>query len=163
MAYAPLVFGAALVKIDAGAGLESFGYTRGGVAPIIETRYVDVPSDRNGGDQGSPAEIVMLPRTATARIRLEMTEWDLTVAGKIAALVRSGTNGDYPETSTLMFQGTKYFRLLLLSNTSPLNFPVCVVRGPFEVGERSSKFSSFVCEFEAHQYGDSPLYDATTS
>lgn len=163
MAYAAIVYGAGLVKIDAGSGLESLGYTRNGVATINESRFVDVPSDRNGGEQGQPAELLLLPRPVTASIRLELTEWDTAVATKIAALIRGGTEGTYPLTTTLMFQGTKYFRLLIHSSTGPLNFPVCVPRGPLEPGERSSKFSVFVAEFEAYQYASNALYDASTS
>lgn len=163
MSYAPVVFGAGLVRVDVGDGLVDFGYTRGGVVPVIQPRFVDVPSDRNGGDQGTPAEVLLLPRGATANIRIEMTEWDMAVASDIAALIRNGTEGTFPTTTTLMFAGSKTMRLVILSATGPLNFPTVIPRGPTEPGNRSSQFSTFVAEFEAYQYASGALYNSTTS
>ena len=160
MAIQPIVFGHALVKVNAGAGMEELGYTRSGVAIIIEPKYVDVPSDRYGGEQGTPADIVWLG--AIARIRMEFSEYDLAVASKVGAFLAGASAGTLPQPGQLMFNGSFGMRLLIHSASTPLNFPRGMPRGPVET-ERSSIWAPFISEWEAYPDANRLLYNNTTA
>lgn len=152
--------GLASIKIDAGSGLTLLGYTRNG-ADVSEDAYMtDVPGDENGGDEGPPIEIQIMGETA--RVRLELTKWDTTVADLIRARVRAATAGTPPTAGTMLFSGTKYFRLLVHGVALPQNFPVAIPRAPIEIN-KGTKFATLVIEFECHKDSNGVLYNSTTT
>jgi hypothetical protein len=152
--------GAALVKVDAGTGLEIVGYTRNG-ADISERQFViDVPGDENGGDEGPPIEIQDLGQIA--HIRLEFTKWDPAVIDKIRARLKGGTAGSPAAAGTLVFAGSKDFRLLVHTTTRPMNFPRVTFREPIE-HNMGTKYAILTLEGTAYKDGNGVLWNATTT
>lgn len=147
MPVTPRVFGPAVIKIDAGSGLETLGYTRSGGTVLFHPRTLDVPSDRVGGESGTPADVVALGMIAS--VRLELSEYDTDVAAKIMAMVDNGSSGTSPTPGGLYITDGLYYRLLIHSTTFPLNFPIAVPRGSMEQ-DRASRWSPYVCEFEMY-------------
>lgn len=162
MAVTPIVFGPAIIKCSTtdGSTLSTLGYSRGGVVTVLDPYFDEVPSDRNGGENGPPVDFVWLGQSAT--IRLEMTEFDNTVAAFVNAVLRGGTAGQPSAAGSLMFSDSKYFRLLIHSTTNPINFPVAFPRGQIEY-ERRSSYATHVMEWAAYKYSSNDLYNATTS
>jgi hypothetical protein len=160
MALAVIVPGPALVRIDAGAGLEDLGYSDNGIVIDEEGFFLDVPGDQHGGDDGPPIDVQYLGEIA--RIRMELTKWDSTVAAKVEARLAGGTAGTPGTPGTLMFQDSKTIRLLIASTLLPRNYPRVFVRGAINCN-RGTKYSRFVCEFEAHKNGSGVLRNAVTS
>jgi len=132
-----------------------FGYTQNGANMTFEGHTINVPGDENGGDEGPPVEIQMLGETA--RVRLEMTKWDGTVANTIASRAPGGTPGAAKTPGRLIFANADYMRLTIkpvdpitgVVNTADVkNFPCAVVaRTPIEMNA-GTKYSRFICEFE---------------
>ena len=161
MAAAVQIAGACEIKVATNGGsLQSLGYTRNFADVTKEAFWVDVPGDENGGDEGPPIEIIYLGEIA--RVRLELTKWDATVAAIVKARLSGGTAGTPGSTGTAMFAGSKDLRLLLNAANDPRNFPRAIPRGSIEIG-RGSKYSTLVCEFECHKDGSGVLYNTTTS
>jgi hypothetical protein len=147
MAKAPHVAGAAWVKVGFPTALEDLGYTRNGAETRQETYLQDVLGDENGGDDGPPIEIIYLGETA--RVRLEMTKYDMVVANLISARLSGGTPGVVPASGTMIFAGNKFQRVCLVCANEPVNFPRCVCREPVELN-KGTKFSTLVLEFVAY-------------
>lgn len=160
MAVTPRVFGPAQIKIDVGSGLEFLGYSRSGVTILFHPRTLDVPSDRVGGESGTPADVVALGLMAS--VRLELTEYDTAVAAKIMAMVDNGSSGTSPTPGGLYITDGLYYRLLINSTTFPLNFPIAVPRGSMEQ-DRASRWSPYVCEFEMYPDPTTRLLFNTTT
>lgn len=158
--------GAVLVKIDdgAGGGLQSLGYTRNGADTTKEAFFVDVPGDQNGGDEGPPIDIQYMGEIA--RVRLELTKWDSTVAALVSARVSAATDGQPATAGTFMFAQTKYCRLVLdgggAFTSLDMNFPLAIPRMPIELN-RGTKFGILVCEFECHKNASGVLHNTTVS
>jgi len=157
MAVQVQVAGLATIKIDG----EILGYTRNGADVTKEGYWLDVPGDQNGGDDGPPVDIQYLGEVA--RVRLEMTKWEETVADKIRARVKAQAVGQPADAGTLMFRDAKYLRLTIDAPNLPRNFPVAIPRMPIEMN-RGTKFSTLVCEFECHKNASTGvLFDKTVS
>lgn len=156
MARVVVVGGLCDVQVDSngnGTQLVSLGYTANAADVTREAFWLNVPGDENGGDDGPPIEIQFLGEIA--RIRLELTKWDIAVAAQIEARAQSFTSGQPGTAGTLMFADTQYFRLLLRTPTTPLNFPLAIPRGQIEIN-RGTKFSRLILEFECHKDGSDP-------
>lgn len=156
--------GACLVKIgvpSASSGaLQDLGYTRNMADVTREAFWVDIPGDQNGGDDGPPIDIIHLGEIA--RIRLELTKWDSAVSAYLEARLDAETAGLPPTAGSLMFGGSHAFRLLLHTPSEPMNFPRAFARNPIEIA-KGTKYSSLICEFEAHKDASGVLYNAVTS
>ena len=150
MASAIQVRGACQVKVGTGEAdaLEELGYTRNGADITLESMFLDVPGDQNGGDDGPPIDVQYLGDIA--RVRLELTKWDEAVADKAIPRVKGGTPGTPSLSGTLMFQDSKCYRLLLNSPSEPRNFLRAFPRMPIEINA-GTKFSTLVVEFECHK------------
>ena len=163
MAVAVQVAGACPVLIGTeGASIGSMntlGYTRNSADVTKEAFWLDVAGDENGGDDGPPIEIQYLGEIA--RIRLELTKFDPTYADEVRARLAGGTAGTLGTVGTLMFSSTSCMRLLLNAPNDPRNFPRCFPRQAIEIG-RGTKYSTFICEFEAHALSG-VLYNAVTT
>jgi hypothetical protein len=97
------------------------GYTRDGAHVSTEAFWENVPGDENGGQQGPPIDIQYMGETA--RIRLELTKWDTTLADALAARLSGTTPGVVKTSGTLVFAGGYYFRVLIRTTNTPINFP----------------------------------------
>lgn len=139
--------------------LSLLGYTRNYANVAKEAFFVDVPGDENGGDDGPPIEIIYLGEIA--RIRLELTKYDNVIANNVRMRVDAATAGVPSTPGTLMFSANKGMRVLLDAPNDPRNFPNCIPRQAIEIG-RGTKWSTFVCEFEAHKDATGVLYNAVT-
>ncbi len=164
MAETVQVAGACQVRIatpsSAGGALQTLGFNRNQGDVRKEAFFLDVPGDQNGGDDGPPIEIIYLGETAT--IRLELTKYDLVVANIVRGRVDSAIAGRPATPGTLMFSGPNTMRLLLNAPNDPRNFPRCFPRMPIEIG-RGTKYSTLICEFEAHKDASGVLYNAVTT
>ncbi len=152
--------GLATIKVDVGAGLVTLGYTRNGADESEDSFMTDVPGDENGGDEGPPIEIQMMGMIA--RVRLELTKWDTTVAAAIRARLKSATDGTPPTPGTMIFSGAKDFRLLIHSVSLPHNFPRAIPRSAIEMNN-GTKYATLVIEFECHKDANGVLRNATTT
>jgi len=155
------VAGACEIKIaTADQSLVTLGWSRNMADVRKEAFFLDVPGDQNGGDDGPPIDIIYLGEIAV--IRLELTKWDYTVVDVIRARLSGGTAGSTGTPGTLIAGAAtpNWFRVLLSPTATAYarNFPTCVPRGAIEVG-RGTKFSTLVCEFEAHSVAGI-LYDS---
>ena len=146
------VAGLALIKISfGGSGYLELGYTRNGADITREGYFLDVPGDENGGDEGPPIEIQFLG--AIARVRLELTKFDMDTAERLSARVAGGQVGVPSSAGTLLLanvDGTKSIDVLINTPIFPIHFPVVVARQPIEIN-KGTKFSTFVCELECHK------------
>lgn len=160
MAVAIHVAGLATIKVDTGDAnaLETLGYTRDGTEITEEARFIDVPGDENGGDEGPPVDVQYLGETA--RIRLELTKYDSAVAAKVFPRLYGGTDGQPGTAGTLMFGDSKTYRLLIHTIAEPYNYPRAFPRGAVELN-KGTRFSTLVLEFEAHKDGNGVLRNAT--
>ncbi|MCP4539916.1 MAG: hypothetical protein GY832_22480 [Chloroflexi bacterium] len=146
------VSGAALVKISQGGGAyQELGYTRNGVDLTFEAFFLDVPGDQNGGDEGPPIEVQYLGEIA--RVRMELTKFDMAVTQVVHARVANNAAGNPATPGTLLLAnaaGVTSMDLLILTDLFPFHFPVAIPRQPIEEN-KGTKFETFVCEFECHK------------
>lgn len=167
MAAEILVAGACEVKIaspSVNSGiLQVLGFNRNYAEVRKEAFFLDVPGDENGGDDGPPIEIIHLGEICI--IRLELTKYDLTVANVVRSRVDGAIAGQPTAAGTLMFNGGggggSTMRLLLNTPVDPRNFPRVIPRNAIEIG-RGTKYSTLVCEFEAHKDASGVLYNDVT-
>jgi len=156
------VCGAAAIRIgDEGAALASLsllGYTRNGVEMTSEGYFLNVPGDQNGGDDGPPIDVQYLGETA--RIRVELTNWDPVVAAAIEARLQGGTGGTPGTPGSLM--SANAHRLLIDTTTGDRNYPRVFPRGATELN-KGTRFSTLVFEFEAHEDGNGVLWNTTVT
>lgn len=150
MAASVQVPGPVLIKIDAGAGLESLGYSVNGIEIEEHPFYGDVPGDQNGGDEGPPIDIQYFGEIH--RLHIELSNWDAAVAAKLIAKINTGTAGVAGTPGVLMLAGGWYYRLLLVAtNTSnnTRNYLRALVRDrtAFNLG---TKFKKLSIDFECH-------------
>lgn len=160
MAEAVQVTGPCAVRIgDEGgnlAALSLLGYTRNGADITAEGYFVNVPGDQNGGDDGPPIDVQYMGETA--RIRVELTKWDSTVAATIEARLQGGTGGTPGTPGSLM--SANAFRLLLDTTTGDRNFLRVFPRGAIELN-KGTRYSIMVFEFEAHEGSGGVLWNTT--
>ena len=138
-------------KGDSFGSMSLLGYTRNGADTSTEAFYEDVHGDANGGDSGPPIEVQFLGEIA--RVRLELTKWDSTVADNVASRSSAvAAGGGTVDPGTLLFANGSLtmYRVLVWAPNMPINYPCCMVRAPIEVN-RGTKFSTLVLEFEAHK------------
>lgn len=168
MATSIAVAGACQIKIDAnvsaGPGLEELGYTANGAETDEDPRWLDVPGDQRGGDDGTPIGWVWLSQMVT--IRMELTKFDTAVLAKVRRRIPSSaaTLGTPPAAGTVVDPSTptKFFRLLLNAANNPINFPLAIPKGAISVN-RGTKFERWVLEWEAHIDKDGVLWNTSTS
>ena len=158
MAVQVVVNGLCRVYLDTGAAnaLEELGRTRNGADVTLESRFVDVPGDEFGGEEGPPVDVQYLG--AIARVRLELTKFDDAVADKVRAVLYDGTAGTPMGPGTLVFQDRQEFRLLLKTVRKPMNFERAFPRQAVEQN-KGTKFSTLVVEFECHEDDVGVLYN----
>ena len=144
------VAGLVTIKVDAGSGLEILGYSADMADATDQSFWHDVPGDLHGGPQGPPIDSQYLGQIT--RIRLELSKFDASVANKVRARLNAATAGTIADANIgdLALQDSKTIRLLLSSAGDPINFPLCMVKDAVEMA-RGTKYSTFVCEFEAHR------------
>ena len=162
MAIEVIVDGAVLVKVDTGSSnaLESLGYTIDGVQ-ITEQAYMgDVFSDDNGGEQGPPVDIQQFGEIHI--VRMLFSKIDVAVLAKVTPRQYGGTAGTVATPGTLMFQGTKTYRLLLDSETRPRNYLRAVFREPIEFN-KGSKFSQYLVVAHCYKNASNIIYNSTDS
>lgn len=160
MAAAVQVAGACLIQVNAGAGIESLGYSVNGVDATAEAFWIDVPGDENGGEQGPPIEIQFLGEIA--RIRMELSKWDSSVFAKVEARLKSATAGTPSTPGTLVFANSLDMRLLLNATNFDRNFPRAIPRGAIEMN-RGTRWARAVIEWECHKDATGVLYNSTMS
>jgi hypothetical protein len=165
MALAIQVPGAALIKTGTGAAsaLESLGYSINGVEISQELLSEDVPGDQNGGEGGPPLDIQAYG--TIARIRMELSSWDFTVAGKIRSQLNTIANGTSPVPGSLIFGNSYHYRLLILPTVSAdaMNFLQAVPRDPVAIN-LGTKFARLVIEWIAYPpVGGGALFNTTTT
>lgn len=167
MAVTVNVAGLATIKLAVAAGtpLNTLGYTQNGAQITFEGYQENVPGDENGGDAGPPVDVQYLGQTA--RVRLELTKFDTTIAQSILARLPAGTLGSPVATTTpgiLLFASSQFFRLLIHSVTSPYNFPCATfVQPPHEINI-GTRFSRYVVEALCYKHPTSGvLFNSTTT
>lgn len=154
----PQVAGPAAIRIgDEGvalAALDLLGYTRNGAEMTSEGYFLNIPGDQNGGDDGPPIDVQYLGETA--RIRIELTKWDATIAAGIEARIQGGTGGTPGTPGSLMSANSH--RLLIFTTAQARNFPRAFPRGAIELN-KGTRFSILVFEFEAHEDASGVLWN----
>lgn len=150
--------GAALVRIDAGAGLEDLGYSINGVEISDDPYFSDVPSDENGGDEGPPIDVQYFGMTAT--IRMELSRWDPVVAAKVFPFGAGGAAGVEGTSGSLM--SAAVYRLLILPTSTPRNYPRAFPTEPIEVN-KGTKYSRLVMTWKAYGFTSSTVWNTTTA
>lgn len=151
--------GACLVRIDAGSGLETLGYTDNGTELEHQPFYEDVPGDENGGDAGPPIDISYFGQISL--IRGTLTKFDQAVIQKLEAFLSGATAGTPGTPGTLMFADSKTIRVLLQTTSEPRNFTRCVVRRLQSV--RGSRATRYVFEFAAYKNDSGVLWNEVAS
>lgn len=165
MATAVQVPGAALIKTGSGSSgaLESLGYSINGVEITEEMLSEDVPGDQNGGEGGPPIDIQDFGHIA--RIRMELSVWDFTVAGRLRSKLNGVSQGVSPTPGSLIFANSYHFRLLILPVTAgdAMNFLVATPREPHVIN-LGTKFARLIFEWIAYPpVGGGTLWNTTTT
>lgn len=163
MAIAVQKDGACQIKIASphDGTLEELGYTRNGVDPEHDGFYSEVHGDQNGGDEGPPIDIQYFGEIA--RVRIELTKFDLAVFEKIRRRVPSATTAGTPAApGVLMFAAEDYFRLLLNTASNPMNFTRAIPRSAISYN-KSTKWKTASCEFECHKDENGVLWNVATT
>lgn len=163
MAIAPVVDGAALIRIavPSSGSLEDLGYTLNGPDTSFNSYFHDIHSDRQGGDEGPPIEVVFMGEIATITLRL--VEWEATGLAKVLAnRIAAGTQGTPGTPGTTMFANTKDSRLLINSTTNPYNFPRVIFRDAQEIN-KGTKHSQALIVATAYENGAGVLWNAVTT
>ncbi len=102
----------------------SLGQTQRGVNVSVSTQTHRVTSDDEGGQEGNPAEILIMG--SQARISLQLVKLE----SSSLATIRSGlysptTEGAFPLPGTPLFEGGHGCSLILSGRTQGLYFPKC--------------------------------------
>lgn len=165
MAVQPIYYGAALIRIAAGSdSLADLGYSADGVRITHRGYWLDVPSDREGGEAGPPRDVQFMG--VEADIYCELTEFDQTQADKIMALLPGYTLGTWADSSigTLVRTGSNLtYRVLVNSTTVPFNYPTCVIRDAYEIN-KGTRHARLIFTAKAYRWGGSGLmFNNTTS
>jgi hypothetical protein len=162
MAIQPYYDGAALVRIDAGAGagLESLGYTEDGIQISKERFRLPVFGDQNGGTDGPPIDVQHLG--GIWRVNATFTSWEASVADKLEQGIAGGTAGSEGTVGTLLFtEANKSFRLLIHTPIRPLNFLRAVVED-FEIN-KGTKHSKLTISWACYKNASNVFFNSTTS
>ena len=165
MALGVQVPGAALVRVanTSGGTIFDLGYSINGVEITEEMLSEDVPGDQNGGEGGPPIDIQDFGHIA--RIRMEMSVWDFTVASSIRAKLNGVTQGVSPTPGSLIFANLYAFRLLILPAIAgdAMNFLKAVPRDPHVINI-GTKFARLVFDWIAYPpTGGGTLWNTTTT
>lgn len=160
MATAVQVAGLTTISVGTGTAgaLETLGFSRNGVTVSKNAFWLNVPGDANGGDDGPPIEVQLLGEIAM--VRLELTKFDSAIITKLAARLRTFTEGTVPTPGNLVFANSYYYRLLLNNANDVINFPVAIPRGSYEKN-RGTKWMTAVLEFECHKNDSGVLHNTT--
>lgn len=165
MAHEIIVDGVALIKIalatsaTAYSALETLGYTQAGVEVDERPFMYDVHTDENGGDVGPPSDVQVMGEVHM--IRMLFTKYDDAVLNKIRAIVAGNAPGQPPTPGTLMFQDTKFFRLLIHSTLRPRNYLRVFFREPKTLN-KGTKHSQALVVAECHKDPTTGLLYNTT-
>lgn len=163
MPYTVRVAGLSEIKIDTGAAsaLEGLGYTRNGVEIRKESFQEEEKGDENGGDPGPAIEILDLGETAV--VRLELNKVDYTVLAKVQRL-KGGTAGQPAAAGSLIFSGSKFYRLVIANANDPWNWPCAVLaQEPQEIGPIGNKFRRTILTFRCYKHPTSGILHNTTT
>lgn len=157
--------GAALVKTGTGAAgaLETLGYSINGIEISTELLSEDVPGDQNGGEGGVPLDIQAYGQIA--RIRMELSVWDFSIAGKVRSQLNSIAAGTSPVPGSLIFANSYAYRLLILPVTAgdAMNFLQAVPRDPVAIN-LGTKFARLIFDWIAYPpVGGGVLWNTTTT
>lgn len=152
MAYQVVVAGAQLIRTSIASGpsgsLADLGYTANGVTITIEPHTKNVPSDDKGGEDGIPTDVQDLGDIH--RIRCELTKYDPAQALLLEGRVYGSSSGSAKTPGTLIFAGSKYFKLVLATTAGVAirtYTAATIVRTPQDVN-KGSIYSRYVVEFE---------------
>ena len=140
--------------------ITTLGFTRNFGEIRTEARFLDVPGDENGGDDGIPIDIQYLGEIAI--VRLELTKYDTAAANAVRARLDNATFGTNAAIGTLMFGATKTMRVILDTPSLPHNFPLCIPNGAIEIGV-GTKYSTLILEFTAYPDSNGLLFDAVVT
>ena len=94
-------------------------------------------------------------------VRLDLSKYDTAVLAKLDCRLLGGTSGSVGTPGTLIFGGSKYYRLLISPTTGPRNYLGATPRQAI-VHNRGTKFSRLRIEFECHAISG-VLWNTTTS
>lgn len=160
MAMTAHVDGPALIQIDAGAGLESLGYTIDGAEIDSEVFTDAVPGDENGGTAGPPIDIQVFGEVH--HIHLVFSKWDEAVAAKLKALEAGGTAGQFSNVGSLLYANSSFFRLLINPTSNPINYPRAIIRNKWGIN-KGSRYSRLVVDLEGHPFQSGVTYNSTNT
>lgn len=164
MAITIQVPGLVTVKVDTGSSntLESLGYTENGIEITRKKFFLPVHGDENGGDAGPPVDQQYMGELDI--IRMLFTKWDEAIGLKVRPTLYGGTAGTPGTAGTLMFQGTKSFRLVLdclSDNAHDLNYPRVIFEEPEEVNH-GTKHAKWMLIATAYKNGSGILFNTST-
>lgn len=164
MALQPYYDGPVLVRTGTGSSsaLEDLGYTENGPEIDGEAFWLDVHGDQRGGDAGPPIDVQYIGEIV--KVRLVLTRYDTAVLDKVICRLLAGTAGVTGTPGTLMFEETKYVRLLLSPTSRPRNFVRAILRGVFGIN-KGTKHSKPTLDFECHADGTGAgtIWNTTTA
>lgn len=146
---------------NAGA-MESLGYSINGVQIVERPFYTNIPGDENGGDEGPPVDKQYLGELHY--LRMELSKWDDTVAGKIRGRLR-GVNAEGSGAFTpgsLITCGGYYFRLLLLGANFVRNYLLAVPSEPTEINV-GTRWSRPAMEWECQRNSSGVMWNTTAT
>jgi len=146
-----------------GGSLETLGNAEDQIDYTDQAFNHEVPGDAHGGPAGPPIDVQFMGRIQ--RIRCTLSKFDTAVAAKVEARKTGGAQKNVADADigTLMIQSAKYMRVLVSNAGDARNYPICLVREAVEVGV-GTKYSTFVCEFEAHRnQSTGELWNTTAS
>lgn len=155
------VYGPALIRVGTGAAgaLETLGYSVNGVEFEENAFTSNVPGDQNGGDEGPPIDVQYFGQIDI--VRLDLSKYDTAILAKLDCRLLGGTSGSVGAPGTLIFGGSKYYRLLISPTTGPRNYLGATPRTAI-VHNRGTKFSRLRIEFECHAVSG-VLWNTTTN
>lgn len=157
------VLGPATIKVNSNI----LGYSADMVSITLQAFHHDVPGDHHGGPQGPPIAVQYLGQIA--RIRLELSHWDIVEYRKIADRVNTagiaGVRVDDNKIGQLAYDaavsgdGTvgTYQVEILNAGGNGYQFEHCICREAIEFNA-GSKYSTMNVEFEAHRNTYGTLY-----
>lgn len=148
------------VGTGAASALEFLGYTINGVEIEELTFMSNVPSDRDGGTEGPPADVQHMGDLHY--LRLEMGQFYEAILAKIRARLNGSTEASSIVPGTLLKCGNYGFRVLLWGPNYTRNYVFGIPRGAIRMNA-GTQFSRAMVEFECHRNALGVLWNTTTS
>tara|TARA_E500000331_G_scaffold334457_1_gene359655 strand:+ start:325 stop:825 length:501 start_codon:yes stop_codon:yes gene_type:complete len=157
------ILGPATIKVNGNI----LGYSADMVSVTLQAFHHDVPGDHHGGPQGPPIAVQYLGQIA--RIRLELSHWDIAEYRKVAdrtnAAGNAGVRIDNGKVGQLVYDASSvadgnlgtYQVEILNASGNGYQFEHCICREAVEFNA-GSKYSTLNCEFEAHRSSYGTLY-----